>query len=218
MIEIHALVKKYGERTVLDLPDLTFPDGQIAALAGANGSGKTTLLRILAGTLVPDGGRIETPEKILYCPQNAYAFRGDLIDNILLGAKKDEARAMRLLEQMELGALAKKKAASLSGGELQRLALCRALIRPCGLLLLDEPTSACDARGTALAAQAIKEYQKEQGCTVIFSTHVPAFATTASRLIVLDCGRIADDGPPETVLNEPKTDWAKSFLASQPVS
>ena len=211
MVEIRQLVKKYRERTVLDLPELTFEDGETAALAGANGSGKTTLLRILAGVLSADGGEIRAPSQILYCPQNAYAFRGDLVENILLGVKEPPARALQLLEQMELAALAKKKASSLSGGELQRLALCRALIRPCRLLLLDEPTSACDAKGTALAAQAIRDYQKEQGCTVIFSTHAPAFALTASRLLVLEDGRLADDGTPETVLNEPKNDWAKSF-------
>ncbi|MBQ3905062.1 MAG: ABC transporter ATP-binding protein [Eubacterium sp.] len=213
MIKIKNLKKCYGERTVLDIAGLNINDGETVAFAGANGSGKTTLLRILAGMLKATEGEFDAPKEVLYLPQQSYAFRGDLIKNITLGGA-DRAEAERLLEALELSHLKGKKALSLSGGELQRLALCRLLVRDSRLLLLDEPTSACDAKGAELVISAIKDYQKKQGCTVLMSTHSPVLAASAAdRLIILNGGRVEADGAPKEVLLNPGTDWAKSFIA-----
>ncbi|MBR4766505.1 MAG: ABC transporter ATP-binding protein [Clostridia bacterium] len=213
MVEIKNLKKIYGERTVLDITGLMFEDGGITALAGANGSGKTTLLKILGGITRPDEGSFNVPANILYMPQNSYAFRGDAVRNIMIsGAGRQEA--LTLLEKLELSHLASKKAKSLSGGEMQRLSLCRVLSKKCDLLLLDEPTSACDAKGAELVIKAIKDYQKNCGCTVIMSTHSPLLALNAAdRLIVLNGGRIESDGQPGEMLANPETQWAKSFAA-----
>lgn len=212
MVEIRGLKKSYGARTVLDLPKLTVAQGETVALAGANGSGKTTLLRILAGLSKATAGTVEAPARKLYMPQQAYAFRGDLRRNIQL-TRADRAEADRLLAQLGLDHLAEKKAVSLSGGELQRLSLCRVLSQPCDLLLLDEPTSACDAAGAALVVKAIETYRAACGCTVLMSTHSPALALHADRLIVLNDGMIEADGAPEAILANPETQWAKSFTA-----
>lgn len=213
MIEIRDLKKCYGERTVLDLPELTVKDGEAVAFAGPNGSGKTTLLRLLAGLLKNSGGTIQKPERVLYMPQQSYAFKGDLVRNITItGCEKSEAK--RLLDKMELSALEEKKAASLSGGELQRLSLCRVLSVPCDLLLLDEPTSACDAKGAELVIKAIQEYKEENGCTVLMSTHSPVLALNAAdRLIILNSGRIEADGEPKRILMNPENEWAEHFIA-----
>lgn len=213
MIKITNLKKSYRERTVLDIESLTVNDGEILAVAGANGSGKTTLLKILSGQLKSDCGETTVPEKILYMPQRSYAFRGSLIDNVTLGGA-DKEKAEKLLKKLGLSHLKDKKASSLSGGELQRLALCRVLAREAELLLLDEPTSACDAKGAELVVDAIKEYRGQTGCTVIMSTHAPALAFhAADRLIILNNGKTEADGEPKEVLTAPKTDWAKSFIA-----
>ena len=214
MFEVHELKKIYRERVVLEIESLSLAQGETLALAGANGSGKTTLLRILAGQTRPSEGTVQTEAPILYLPQRAYAFRGTVLDNVLLGAKEKEADALRLLEETELLHLKDKKAASLSGGELQRLAFCRLLIRPCNLLLLDEPTSACDAAGAKLLLALLARYRAETGCTVVLSTHAPAVATQAAkRLIILNNGKIEADGDPQTVLRAPESDWAKEFIA-----
>ena len=213
MIEINNLKKRYGERTVLDIPSLSINDVETLALAGANGSGKTTLLKILGGTVKASEGSFSISGSILYMPQNSYAFRGDLIRNIFISGA-DRSKAFELLEKLELSHLADKKAKSLSGGELQRLSLCRVLSGKCDLLLLDEPTSACDANGAELVIKAIKDYQKSCGCTVIMSTHSPLLALNASdRLIILNSGKIEADGSPEETLANPGTQWAKSFIA-----
>ena len=213
MISIKNLKKCYGERTVLDIRELKIHDGDTVAFAGANGSGKTTLLRILAGTLKATEGEVDISKEVLYLPQQSYAFRGNLLKNITLGGA-DKNEAERLLEKLELSHLTDKKASSLSGGELQRLALCRLLVRDCRLLLLDEPTSACDAEGAQLVISAIKDYQKKNGCTVLMSTHSPVLAANAAdRLIILNSGKIETQGAPKEVLLHPETDWAKSFIA-----
>ena len=213
MIEIKNLKKTYRERTVLDIDKLIIDDGTILAVAGANGSGKSTLLRILACQLKATEGEIASPENSLYMPQQAYAFRGNLIDNITLSGA-DRETAKQLLEKLELSHLSEKKATSLSGGELQRLSLCRVLSKKAELLLLDEPTSACDVRGAELVVNAIKDYQKENGCTVIMSTHAPALALKAAdRMIILGNGKIEADGTPADIFSKPETDWAKSFTA-----
>ncbi len=213
MIEIRDLKKCYGERTVLDIPALTVKDGEALALAGPNGSGKTTLLRLLSGLLKSSGGTVKKPGKVLYMPQQAYAFKGDLIRNVTL-AGCDRSEADRLLEKLELSALAHKKATSLSGGELQRLSLCRVLSVDCELLLLDEPTGACDARGAELVINAIREYRSKTGCTVLISTHSPVLALNAAdRLIILNSGRIEADGKPKEILTSPENEWTQHFIA-----
>ncbi|MBR0415292.1 MAG: ABC transporter ATP-binding protein [Clostridia bacterium] len=194
MIKIENLKKTYKERCVLDIERLTVEQGETLAILGANGSGKTTLLRILAGTLGADEGHFDLPAPVLYLPQQSYAFRGNLVHNVLMGTKATAAEAEQLLDSMGLGALKEKKATSLSGGELQRLALCRLLIRPAKVLLLDEPTSACDAQGTALIADALADYQQKEGCAILLSTHEKEFAAAcAQHTITLSDGKIQQD-------------------------
>ena len=214
MIEVKGLKKRYRGRTVLDLDELRVQQGSTLALAGANGSGKTTLLRILAGNLKPTEGAVETASPVLYLPQRSYPFRGTVLDNMLLGAKDKKEEALHLLQSAELAHLQSKKAASLSGGELQRLAFCRLLVRPCRLLLLDEPTSACDAAGAKLLLALLARYRRETGCTVILSTHTPAVALQATqRLLILHNGRPEADGDPKELLSAPGSDWAREFVA-----
>lgn len=195
MVELRSIKKVYKDRTVLEVPELRIQHGESVALAGANGSGKTTLLRILARVLRADSGTVTAPQDVLYLPQHPYAFRGTVLDNVLIGAKNRREQALALLETLELSALAAKPAQSLSGGELQKLALCRVLIRPCALLLLDEPTAALDTNGTRLVCDALERYRAQMNCTVVFSTHTPQLAAKAAeRLIVLRDGRIESDG------------------------
>ena len=195
MVELRSVKKVYKDRTVLDVPQLRIQHGESVALMGANGSGKTTLLRILARVLRTDSGTVTAPRDVLYLPQHPYAFRGTVLENVLIGAKDRREQALALLETLELSALTAKPAQSLSGGELQKLALCRVLIRPCSLLLLDEPTAALDTNGTRLVCDALARYKAQTDCTLVLSTHAPQFvAMAAKRLIRLCDGRIESDG------------------------
>lgn len=214
MFDVQNLKKTYRPRTVLDIAALHLDPGETLALAGPNGSGKTTLLRILAGLLQPSSGTVRTASPVLYLPQQPYAFRGTVLENILLGSNETKRSAEQALDALELTHLKDKKAASLSGGELQRLAFCRLLVRHASLLLLDEPTSACDAEGTKLLLGALEAYREREGCTVVLSTHAPAVARrAAARLVILNNGKPEADGEPEQLLRAPDAGWVKEFIA-----
>lgn len=213
MTEIQNLKKMYGERYVLNIENLKLCRGESLAIAGANGSGKSTLLKILAGIIKPTSGLVNRPSDVLYLPQKAYAFRGTVKSNMLIGAKNQNDKAAVLLERFGLTGLSDKKASSLSGGELQRLSICRLFMRECGLLLLDEPTSACDAQNAELIQNEIKKYCAENGCTLIVSTHSPALAVnTAEKLLILNNGIPEAFGSSDEIISNPPSEWAQIFI------
>ena len=130
-MRLPPMTKTYSGRTVLDVPEIELADGAVHAVIGANGSGKSTLARLAAGAIRPDDGRDARPARAGYMPQRSYAFHMSALSNLrLTGA--DRARAQAQLEAFGLGALARQKAPSLSGGETARLALAR-LLQECTL-------------------------------------------------------------------------------------
>lgn len=218
MIKITNLIKKYGDRVVLDIDNLTVNNGEAVAVIGPNGSGKSTLLKILGGIIKQSDGVISKPESILYLPQQSIPFDKTVTKNILFGARGDMEKAKKkadaLMSELGLTELSDKKATTLSGGELQKTALCRLLINGCELLLLDEPTAAADIEGAELIRKAIAKYREETDCTLIMTTHSPAEAKTmADRIIMLHDGKIAEDGSPENLLESPSTQWGKKFIS-----
>ena len=118
--------------------------------------------------------------------------------------------ALRLLD---LQALAKKRGSRLSGGETQRMALARLLIKPKKLLLLDEPSSAADIKGNDLIETALLKFCTANGTTLIMATHSPKQALNiATRVVLMQDGKIAESGAPEELLKNPKTEWGKQFM------
>lgn len=216
MIKCENVLKKYGERKVLDVSHLHIKKGERLALTGANGSGKSTLLRCIAG-VIPYEGSIEKNGSVLYMPQKSVCFDMSVLKNVtysLSGSKKEkEEKAMAVLKTVGLDALYKKNALGLSGGEAARLSLARLLVRDCDILLLDEPTGAVDIEGTEIIENAIKDFSDKCGCTVVISTHSPLQAKRlSSRVLMLQKGRIAEDCTPEELLEDPKTDFGKKFV------
>ncbi len=220
MIRITGIKKAYDGRAVLDIPSLELREGGRYALLGANGSGKTTLIRILAGQLQPDGGSIDTggisAQETGYMPQTPYAFDMTVLKNVMLAAGRGAeatARAKDVINKLGLGKLMHKNARGLSGGETQRMALARLIVRQWRLLLLDEPAAAADIAATDLIEEALKEYSEQSGCILVFSSHAPSQAARiGTRAVILDAGRIAEEGSTEEVLHSPRTEAAKSFL------
>lgn len=209
------LKKTYGQRVVLDIPSFTFEKGSIYAIVGSNGCGKSTFLKILAGVEKPDHGSVlqmDDVPKVGYNPQINYSFKMSVRRNIQLAAK-DPVRADKLMEALDIKDLAKKKATHLSGGETARMTLCRTLMAPYDLLLLDEPTAAMDIRSTLLSEKLICRYAGETGCTVLLVTHsVSSAARTAKDILFLADGHIVEFGPTEQVLHNPQHRATKEFL------
>lgn len=217
MIELKNVKKVYGERTVLSIDTLRIKKGEHLSLTGANGSGKSTLLKIIAG-VIPCDGYLSVPQRVLYMPQKTVLFDMSVLHNItyaLTGKKKEkEEIAMEALKKTGLSGLYNKNALTLSGGEGARLALARILVKDCDALLLDEPTGAVDIEGTEIVENAVKEYARQNGCTLITATHSPLQAKRLSdRVIMLQNGRIAEDCTPEELLLDPKTEFGKKFVS-----
>ena len=216
MIKIKNIVKSYGERTVLNIPELTVHKGETVAIVGPNGSGKSTLLKIIAGIIKSDSGIIETDGKIYYLSQQSIPFKMSVRKNILFSMENSENKEERcddILKELSLENLANKNAKGLSGGECQRLALGRVLINKGDFLLLDEPTSSADIEGTEIIEKAIKKYQAETGCAIILTTHSPKQAfSLGERIIMLNKGEIVEDDTPEKLLKAPNTQWGKKFI------
>ncbi len=216
MIEIKNLIKKYGERTVLNIDSLTVKKGETVVVVGPNGSGKSTLLKILSGITEKSSGEFSADGDIYYLPQQSIPFRKTVRKNLLFSVKDSidkEKRAQEIIRLLSLSDLADKNASRLSGGECQRIALGRVLVNCGDFLLLDEPSSAADIEGTEIIENAIKKYREETGCGILMTTHSPAQARNlADRIIILHKGEIVEDGSPEELLASPKSLWGKKFI------
>ena len=216
MIECKSIIKKYGERTVLDIPSLKIEKGERVALTGSNGSGKSTLLKIISG-IIPFEGELSTEGKLLYMPQKNIPFDMTVLSNVtfsMTGKRKEkEEKAFEALKKTGLDALYKKNACALSGGEQARLALARILVLHCDILLLDEPTGAVDIEAEELIEKIISDYINEKNRTLVLSTHSPLQAKRLTdKVLMLDKGKIAEDSSSEEFIHSPKTQFGKKFI------
>ncbi len=214
MIKVTDITKKYGAKTVLNIPSLHLEQGKSYAIIGANGSGKTTFLKILAGVLPATTGKVNFSKdaSCVFMPQKSFAFNISVLNN-LLAIKKDKKQARAILAQLNLSHLASRRASVLSGGETQRLALARLLITDFNIMILDEPTFAMDINSAMIAEEVIKTTVREIGATLIFSTHsMPQAVRLADEIIFLHEGKVCEQTSADTFINNPKSPQAISFL------
>ena len=218
IVEIHGLKFWYGDRIVLDIPELILEKGVHYSVIGPNGCVKTTLLRLLAGVLAAHEGRADVmTDSVGYMPQKPYAFGFSVRRNVELAIRdKSNAakQALDALDKVGLSHMTACKGDRLSGGETQRMAFARILAERRDLILLDEPTAAADIEGSVRMEEALCEYIKKTGCTLLFSTHIPSQAANlAQQVIVMESGRIMEKGDAEQVLYRPRSESVRSFLS-----
>ncbi|MGO4404324.1 ABC transporter ATP-binding protein [Bosea sp. RAF48] len=201
VVDVRGLTRRYGTRTILDRVDLTIGRGESVALLGRSGSGKSTFLRALAGLDhgVPGEGTYDTPDAVSVVFQDARLLPWKrVLDNVELGLKgeRPRERALAALEEVGLTQRVEAWPTQLSGGEQQRAALARSLVRSPDLLLLDEPFGALDAL-TRLRMQALLlDLVARHRPAVLLVTHdVDEAIHLAQRVLVLDQGRFIIDQP-----------------------
>ena len=216
MIKIDINKKLYGSNGDMNLSiNLEIKEGDFVALTGESGSGKTTFLRILAG-LEESSGDIIVSDKVWqnnkshmpiqkreigFVFQDYALFSNMSVEDNLLFIKKDKVLANYLLEITGLNELKKRLPDTLSGGQKQRVSLCRALMNKPKLLLMDEPLSALDPNMRIKLQHEILLLHKEFNITTIMVSHDPSeIYKLSKRVIVLNHGKIVDDGLPKDIL------------------
>lgn len=231
-ISLRDVTKRFGVAFGVEEINAEVPSGSLTAILGPSGAGKSTLLRLIGGLLTPDAGRIYIDDddvtdldprhrNIGFCFQNYAPFRHMTVArNVGYGLRvrkipraKATARVNEMLEIVRLSHLAKRYPAQLSGGELQRMALARALAISPRVLLLDEPFGALDAQVRTELRRWIKELHDQVHVTTVLVTHDQNEAMeVADRLLVLNDGRIEQAGSPAELYDHPASEFVLRFL------
>jgi len=194
-VRLRGFTRRFGANTILDSLDLDIAQGEFVALLGRSGSGKTTLLRTLAGLDPTDGQAVETPKARAVVFQDPRLLPWKAVwKNVTLGLSGDapRARAEAALREVGLGHRLDAWPSTLSGGEAQRTALARALVREPQLLLLDEPFAALDALTRLKMHELVLALWSAHRPSVLLVTHdVDEAIALSDRVLVLDGGRIS---------------------------
>ena len=237
LVEIRNVSHDFGAERVLSDVSLDIPPASYTVLLGPSGSGKTTLLSILGGFLVPSAGRVLIGGRDLTGVPPArrptttvfqdYALFPHMSvgSNVGFGLRmRGDPRAQRTaavrlaLELVGLSEASGRRPHELSGGQRQRVALARALVVEPAVLLLDEPLGALDLKLRRQMQDELKAIQKRVGAAFVHVTHDQEEAMAlADVLVVMNQGRVVDEGPPEQVYSRPRTRFSATFMGESSV-
>jgi polar amino acid transport system ATP-binding protein len=235
LLEIRDLHKSFGKLEVLKGISSDVREGEVVALIGPSGCGKSTLLRCVNRLEAPTSGTIRFRATDISGPADINRVRREIgmvfqrfnlfphltaLGNVTLAPRKvlglphaqAEREGLELLEQVHLSAKADNYPGELSGGQQQRVAIARALALRPTLMLFDEPTSALDPELVGEVLEVMRDLAAE-GRTMLIATHEMNFARdVAHRVLFLDAGVIAEEGPPEQISETPKQERTREFL------
>ncbi|MEM8958294.1 MAG: ABC transporter ATP-binding protein [Pseudomonadota bacterium] len=224
-VRLSSVTKRFRQTLALDSVDLTVPDGAFFVLLGPTGAGKTTTLRLIAGLDRPDAGTItiggrdvvgETPAQrdvaMVFQQYSLYPHMS-VRDNLafplrspILRTPEDmvAAKVAEVAETLRITHKLDNKATELSGGEMQRVSIGRALVRDPAIYLMDEPLSSLDAKLRSELRVELKRIHASLGATLLYVTHDQTEAMTmASHVGVLDEGRLVQVGTPREIYENP---------------
>jgi spermidine/putrescine transport system ATP-binding protein len=226
--------KCYGGTVALQDCSLVIGRNEFVSLLGPSGSGKTTILRIVGGFISQDSGTVrihgkdvtgQPPNKrpVNTVFQNYALFpHRTVVQNVLfplevtkVPRRERHERAAELLQLVGLAGAGDRPVTQLSGGQAQRVALARALASRPEVLLLDEPLSALDLKLRQAMQMELRRIQEQTSTTFVYVTHDQGEALAMSdRVVLLDRGRVVQDGPPQLLYDEPATPFASDFLGA----
>lgn len=240
-IEVEQLTVAAGSRVLLSIPSAAFDEGAIYGIVGPSGAGKSTFLRVLnflekpqTGTLSLFGHQVDLPSlshskglhlqrQMAFVAQKPVMFQTTVFENVALGLSyrgvphsKKVQLVKEALELVGLEASKGRKAASLSGGEAQRIALARALVLQPKLLLLDEPTSNLDPSNVSIIEQIISRIRRESRMTILMVTHHLQQARRLSdQCLFLYQGQIVEQNDTQAFFESPQSEALQDFISGK---
>jgi iron(III) transport system ATP-binding protein len=233
-VVVTNVTKRFGDFVALQSVSLHVGEGEFVCFLGPSGCGKTTLLRAIAGLDIQSSGSIEQAGRDISAlpPEErdfgivfqSYALFPNLTvrQNIAYGLENRgmkradiDTRVSELLELVGLPDQGRKYPAQISGGQQQRVALARALAPKPGLILLDEPLSALDAKVRIRLRQELKQLQQQLGVTMVMVTHDQDEALSiADRIVVMNVGIVEQVGTPAEIYNRPASRFVADFIGA----
>ncbi|MEX0347406.1 MAG: ABC transporter ATP-binding protein [Rhizobiaceae bacterium] len=231
-VQMQKLIKRFGDFVAVDDVNIDVEDGEFVFLLGPSGCGKTTTLRMLAGLEMPTEGQISIGARNVTYLKPRYRNVGMVFQDYGLyrhmtvfgniayplqvrRLRKDEiARKVgEVAETMQISEVLTRKPDQLSGGQLQRVAIARMLVRDADVFLMDEPMSHLDAQLRGHMRAELRHIQKEIGVTTIFVTHDQLEAMTmADRIIVMKDGRMLQFATPREIFERPRNEFVATFV------
>lgn len=239
-IVLKGVTKKYGNTIALDNVSMTVPDGAFVVLLGPTGAGKTTTLRVVSGLDIPDAGDVlidgqstrgltpaERDVAMVFQQYSLYPhltvrqnLEFPLKSPILRTARSEiDRKVQAVAEVLQIAHKLDNKATALSGGEMQRVSIGRALVRKPAVYLMDEPLSSLDAKLRSDLRIELKHIQADFGATLLYVTHDQIEAMTmATHVGVLDHGRLVQFGAPREIYGDPVSIYAASRLGQPKIN
>ena len=233
-VTLQHITKRFKDVTALDDVSFEIKDGEFFVLLGHTGAGKTTTLRVIAGLERQDGGDVWFDDEIVNAvtPADrdiAFVFQQyslypnmTVFDNLAfplrspkrkVPAEEIKIRVTEVAEKLHITHLLDRKTARLSGGEMQRVSIGRAIVRQPRIFLMDEPLSNLDAKLREALRVELQHLQKVEGSTTLFVTHDQIEALTmADRIAVLNAGRIVQIGTPYDIYDHPATTFVAQLV------
>jgi zinc transport system ATP-binding protein len=208
LVEAKGITVAFGDRAVLDGVDLRLHRGEIVTLIGLNGAGKSTLVRVVLGLLRPDAGtvRLRPGLRVGYAPQHLAVdatLPMTVARFLTLGGRAPRARLEAVLDEVGARHVLDIQLARVSGGEMHRILLARALLRAPDLLVLDEPMSGVDVSGQTELYRLIADIRDRRGCGVLLVSHDLHLVMAATDIVLCLNGHVCCSGHPTAVARDP---------------
>ena len=209
LVEARGVCVRFGRLTVLDNVDIDVRAGEVMTLVGLNGAGKSTLIRVILGIVKPDSGEVRRAPnlRVGYSPQHLH--RDQILPMtvrrfLTLGAPVPAEKLAEALDEVGAGSIVDFPLAEISGGELQRVLLARALLREPGLLVLDEPLAGVDVTSQSELYNLIGSIRDRYGCAVILVSHDLHLVMAATDTVVCLNRHVCCSGRPQAVVRHPE--------------